>query len=67
MFECQTWSLTQRKLRGIFGPKMEEVTEGWGKLRNREFHDLYSPPQIISVIKSSMMRWAGNVEGMEQN
>jgi hypothetical protein len=62
MFECQTWSLAQKELRG-----MEEVTEGWRKLHNKEFHDLYSPSHIITVIKSRKIRWARNVVGMEQN
>jgi hypothetical protein len=32
---------------------------GWGKLHNEEFHDLYSSPNIIRMIKSTMLRWAG--------
>jgi hypothetical protein len=42
----------------IHGP--EEVTGHWRKQHNEEFHDLYSPPNIIMVIKSRRMRWAGH-------
>jgi len=38
-------------LRRIFGPKREEVAGGWRKLYNEELHNLYSSPNIITVIK----------------
>jgi hypothetical protein len=41
-----------RVLRRIFGPKRDEVTREWRKLRNEELHDLYSLPSIIRIIKS---------------
>jgi len=47
-------------LRRIFGPKRDEVTGEWRKLRNEELNDLYSP-NIVRVIKSGRMRWAGHV------
>jgi hypothetical protein len=40
-------------LRRIFGPKGDELTGGWRKLHNEELHNLYSPPSIIRMIKSS--------------
>ena len=40
-----------RVLRRIFGPKRDEVTGWWRKLRNEEFNDLYSSPSIVRVIK----------------
>jgi hypothetical protein len=40
------------------------VTGGWRKLHNEEFHNLYSSPSIIRIIKSRRMRWAGNVARM---
>ena len=62
---CETWSLTlgeerrlkvfeNRKLRRIFGPKMDKVTGEWRKLHN-EHNDLYSP-SIVRVIKSRRVR-----------
>jgi hypothetical protein len=41
---------------GDDGPKSEDVTEGWGKFHNEEFHNLYSSPNIVRVIKSKSMR-----------
>jgi hypothetical protein len=40
------------------------VTEEWIKLHNKELNDLYSSPNIIRVIKSIRMRWAGHVAHM---
>jgi hypothetical protein len=48
-------------LRGIFGPKREEVTGECRRLHNEELYDLYSSPNIIRVIKSRRIRWAGHV------
>jgi hypothetical protein len=53
-------------LRRIFGPKRDEVTGGWRKLRNEELRDLYSSPSIITIVKSRMMRWAGHVARTEK-
>jgi hypothetical protein len=53
-----------RALRRIFRPKREEVAESWGRLRNEKLHNLYSSQNIIRVIKSRRMRWAGNVARM---
>jgi hypothetical protein len=50
-------------LRNIFGPKREE-DGSWRKLHNGELHDLYSSPNIVRVIKSRRMRWAGHVARM---
>jgi hypothetical protein len=50
-----------RVLKGIFGTKWVEVTREWRKLHNEELNDLYSPPNIIWVIKSRKMRWVGHV------
>jgi hypothetical protein len=41
-----------RLLRKIFEPKREEVTEGWRKWHNEEFHNLYSLSNGIRIIKS---------------
>jgi hypothetical protein len=53
-----------RVLRRIFGPKREEVTGEWRRLHNVELNDLYSSPNIIRVIKSRRMRWAGHAARM---
>jgi hypothetical protein len=55
-----------RVLRRIFGPKREEVAGGWRRLHNEEFHNLYSSRNIIRVIKSRRMRWAGHVSRMRK-
>jgi hypothetical protein len=36
----------------------------WSRLHNEELNDLYSSPNIIRVIKSRRMRWAGHVARM---
>jgi hypothetical protein len=51
-------------LRRIFGPKRDEVTGEWRKLHNEELHDLYSSRNIVRVINSRRMRWAGHVARM---
>jgi hypothetical protein len=48
-------------LRRIFGPERDEVTGEWRKLHNEELRDFYSLSNIIRIIKSRRMRWAGHV------
>ena len=75
LYGCETWSLTLRKerklrvfenmvLRKIFGPRRDEVTGEWRKLHNEELNDLYSSTNIVRVIKSRRMRWAGHAAHM---
>jgi hypothetical protein len=67
LYGCETWSLTLREeqrlrvsenrvLRGIFGPKRDEVTGEWRRLHNEELNDLYSTPNVVRVIKPRRMR-----------
>ena len=51
-------------LRRIFGPRGVEVSGEWRRLHNKEQSDLYSSPNIVRVIKSRRMRWAGHVARM---
>jgi hypothetical protein len=53
-----------RVLRRIFGLRRDEVTGDWRKLHNEELNDLYCSPNIVRVIKSRRMRWAGHVASM---
>ena len=72
---CETWCLTLREerklrmfentvLRRIFGPRRDEVTGELRRLHNKKLNDLYSSPNIVRVIKSRIMRWAGHVARM---
>jgi hypothetical protein len=53
----------ENRVLKIFGPKREE-DGSWRKLHNDELHSLYSSPNIIRVIKSRGVRWAGHVARM---
>jgi len=67
LYGCETWLLTlreERRLRRIFGPKKDEVTEEWRKLRNEELNDLYCSPNIVQVNKSKGMRWTRHIARM---
>ena len=57
-------NITTRDIRRIFGPRRDEVTGEWRRLHNEELSDLYSSPNIVWVIKSRRMRWAGHVARM---
>jgi len=78
LYGCETWSLTLRDERGlrvfenrvlrkVFGPKRDEVTGEWTKLNNEELNDLYSLPNIVRVVKSKRMRWAGHIARMGED
>jgi hypothetical protein len=55
-----------RVLRRIFRLKIDEVTGDWRKLHNDKLHNLYSSPNIITMIKSRRMRCAGHVPRMRE-
>jgi len=52
-----------RVLRRVFGSKRDEVTGEWRKLYEK-LRDLYSLPNIVRVVKSRRIRWAGHVACM---
>ena len=56
-----------RVLRVVLGPKMDEVIWEWRKLHSEELNDLYPLPNIVRVVKSRRMRWAGHVVRMEKD
>ena len=54
-------SIFKRKiLHRIYGPISKRGQ--WCKRYNRETQELYSEPDIVNIIKSSRLRWAGHVE-----
>jgi hypothetical protein len=77
LYGCETWSLALReehrltvfenRVLRIFGPTRDEVMGDWRKLHNEELHNLYSSPNIIRMIKSRRMTWAGHVAQMGEN
>jgi hypothetical protein len=53
-----------RLLRKILGPKRDNVTGDGRKLHKEFLHDLYFSQNVIWMIKSRRMRWAGHVAHM---
>jgi hypothetical protein len=51
-------------VRRIFGPKRDEATVEWRKEHHEDLTDVYPSPNIIWVIKSRRIRWAGHVARM---
>jgi hypothetical protein len=41
-----------------------EVAGDWRRLHNEELHNLYTVPNVIRVIRSRNMTWAGHVARM---
>ena len=73
LYGCESWSRTsreERRLRVVENRRMFEprrdVTRKWRKLHNEELNDLYCSPNIVRVIKSIRMRWAGHVARMRE-
>ena len=67
LYGCETWPITlrverrlrvfeNRVLRGIFGPKRDEVRGEWRKLNNEELNDLYCSPNIVRIIEMRRIR-----------
>jgi hypothetical protein len=79
LYGCETWSLTLREehtlkvglyenrlLRRIFGPKRDEIVGGWKKLHNGGLRNLYFSSNIMRMVKSMTMKWAGYVASMRK-
>jgi hypothetical protein len=77
LYGCETWLLVLREecrlrvfenrlLRRTFGFKRDEIMREWGKLHIEELNDLYSLPNIVQVLKSRRIRWAGHVACIEE-
>jgi len=60
----QAEGFENREPRRIIGPKRDEVSGKWRRLHNEELYDLYSSTNIIRMIKSRRIRWAGHVARM---
>jgi len=75
LYGCETWSVTlrnenrlrvfeKRVLRRIFETKWQKNVGSRRRLHNEVHHDLYASPNIIRLVKTRWMRWAGNIAGM---
>ena len=76
LYGCETWSLTLREecrlrvfenriLRENIWDKRDENGE-WRRLHNEELHSLYRSSNIVRVIKSRRLRWAGYIARMKE-
>ena len=69
LYGRETWSLTRREERKLrlfenMVLRRDEVTGEWRRLHKEELNDLYSSSNIVRVIKSRRIRWAGHVARM---
>jgi hypothetical protein len=62
--ECRLRVFENKVLWRIFGPKRDDVTGEWRRLHKKELYALYFSPNIIRVINSRRLRWAGHVARM---
>jgi len=71
---CETWSLTLReehrltvfenRVLRIYGSRRDELRGELRKLHNEKVNDLYCPHNVVRVMKSRTMRWAGHLARM---
>jgi hypothetical protein len=78
LYGCEAWFLIlrdgrrlrvfeNRVLRRTFGPRRDEMTRGWRRIRHKQLYaSIYFSSNIIRVIKSRSMRWARHVKRMEK-
>ena len=73
IYGSEVWSLKLREerrlrvfenrvLRGIFGPKRDELTREWRILHNEKLNGSYTSPYTFGMMYSRGMRWVGHVE-----
>jgi hypothetical protein len=65
--ECRLRVFENRVLSRIFESKKNEVTGEWRRLHDEEFNALYSSPNVIRVMKSRRLKWAGHVARMGES
>lgn len=76
-YACETWTMTKqnenrlkiaerRILRRIYGPVKDNNTQQYRIRTNKELEELYNQPDIVKIIKSERLRWAGHVKRQNQ-
>jgi hypothetical protein len=58
-YAFMAWCLVKHRDNFTFYLKREELARGWRRLHNEELRNLYDSPDIIRIIQSCSMRWAG--------
>ena len=69
LYGCEAWSLTireGRRLRLFENRILRQIFGEWRRLHNEEIRSLYRSPNIVRVIKSRRLSWAGHVARMEE-
>jgi len=75
LYGCEIWSITladehklrvleNKVLKKIYGPKQGDMAGEWRRLHNKELHGLYDSPDVVRIMKSRRLRWAGHVARM---
>ena len=62
---CRFGVFERELLRRIYGPICEEAT--WRSRYNEELYCLYDETDLVTTIKITRLRWAGHIEGMQDN